>query len=215
MAGVVACIVAYQEGDTLPGCLQSIAGKVARMVVVDGARALYPHEVPWSTDPTREIARAFGAEVVGCPANEEGQPRPWADEMEQRNAYLARLQQGEWCLLLDADERLEGWPPEPEEGLHYLLQGNALDGQPVWWLRLWPFVPGMAYRGAHPALWHPGGHLVHQRHLPPEAMSRVPPERCRIVHLHNVRHESRQRVDEQYERIRGARERPYRRLYGV
>lgn len=81
------CIIARNEEDNLPHCLESVAGVAAQIVVVDTG----------STDRTIDIARSAGAEVH-CVEWQE-------DFAAARNAALECARQP-WILVLDADERL-------------------------------------------------------------------------------------------------------------
>lgn len=81
------CMIVRDEEASLARCLRSVQGVVDEMCVVDTG----------STDRSREIARALGARVTD---------RPWDDHFaEARNASL-ELAQGDWVLVLDADEEL-------------------------------------------------------------------------------------------------------------
>ena len=109
-------VIAFNEGDMLAGCLESIEGQVDRIVVVDGAYAHFPHESPESTDDTRAIAEAYGAEWIPCP---DGQA--WPTQVDKRTAYLVG-EEGDWYLHIDADERLQGVLPLPRPGEHYAFR---------------------------------------------------------------------------------------------
>ncbi|MEQ1564116.1 MAG: sulfotransferase [Myxococcota bacterium] len=84
---ITLCMIVRDEAAFLPGCLESVAGLVRQIVVVDTG----------STDGTPELARGLGAEVVSSPWND--------DFAAARNAALPHVR-GEWILVLDADERL-------------------------------------------------------------------------------------------------------------
>jgi glycosyltransferase involved in cell wall biosynthesis len=83
---ISALIVARNEEQNLPGCLESVRFAHERIVVVDAA----------SDDDTLAIARR-SAEIV--------QVRPFDDFASQRNAGLAAAS-GDWILSVDADERV-------------------------------------------------------------------------------------------------------------
>src|SRR5919109_55052 len=78
-------VLAHNEADNLPRCLESVAG-FGDIVVVDSG----------STDGTQEIAQRAGARVYEHPFQAFGQQRNWALE----NCEPKR----EWILFLDADE---------------------------------------------------------------------------------------------------------------
>ena len=82
-------IIAFNEENNLPACLQSVAW-ADEIVLVDNG----------STDRTREIARAHGARVLEVP--------DWPGFGAQKNRAIEACT-GDWILALDADERVE--PP--------------------------------------------------------------------------------------------------------
>ncbi|OKP93775.1 glycosyltransferase [Paenibacillus sp. P32E] len=82
------CMIVKNEADNLAQCLASVRGVADEIVVVDTG----------STDSTVQIARSFGAKVVAF---------PWSgDFAAARNAGLNQAQ-GQWILVLDADEELD------------------------------------------------------------------------------------------------------------
>jgi hypothetical protein len=102
MNEITACVIAYNEELLLPGCLESLKGKVDRIVVVDGRIAGFPGDHGASTDRTVEIAQAAGAEVI------ESREPCWPDEVTKRNAYLREIGWQQYWLRIDADEELHG-----------------------------------------------------------------------------------------------------------
>ncbi|MDP6934506.1 MAG: glycosyltransferase family 2 protein, partial [Myxococcota bacterium] len=87
MPRITLCMIVRDEEAMLPACLESVAGVVDEMVIVDTG----------SEDGTVAIAKAAGAKVVHF---------PWCDDFAAaRNAALPDAT-GEWILVLDADERL-------------------------------------------------------------------------------------------------------------
>lgn len=81
------CMIVRDEEATLPGCLHSVRDVVDEMVIVDTG----------SHDRTPEIAQSLGAIVHSF---------PWIDDFSAaRNASL-QYAQGDWILVLDADEVL-------------------------------------------------------------------------------------------------------------
>ena len=85
---LTACLIVRDEQDALPRCLDSLAGVVSQIVVVDTG----------SIDRTRDIAREHGAVLATHPWNE--------DFAAARNASLDLAQQP-WILVIDADEELD------------------------------------------------------------------------------------------------------------
>ncbi|HVS18017.1 MAG TPA: glycosyltransferase family 2 protein, partial [Planctomycetota bacterium] len=145
------CMIVRNEEAMLPGCLDSVRGIVDRIVVVDTG----------STDRTRKIAQAAGAEVLDF---------AWCDDFAAaRNAGLERVESG-YVLVLDADERLapgarkalEHALRKPEFDLGFLIlhdaarldapagevvSGRARLGEPILVPRLLRRTPDLAFRG--------------------------------------------------------------------
>jgi glycosyltransferase involved in cell wall biosynthesis len=80
-----ACIIARDEAERLPGCLESVAF-CDEIVVVDSS----------SEDKTAQLAEAAGARVIH---------QPWLGFAAQRNVALEHAK-GRWVLEIDADERV-------------------------------------------------------------------------------------------------------------
>jgi tetratricopeptide (TPR) repeat protein len=81
------CMIVKNEAANLPRCLGSVKDVIDQIVVLDTG----------STDRTPEIAQSFGAEVHHLPWNN--------DFAAARNESL-KFAQGDWILVLDADEVL-------------------------------------------------------------------------------------------------------------
>ncbi|MEB3292596.1 MAG: glycosyltransferase [Synechococcales bacterium] len=80
-------MIVKNEATYLPACLQSVQGLVDEIVIVDTG----------STDETMAIAQSYGAQVFSF---------AWCDDFAAaRNDALRRVQ-GDWVLVLDADEVL-------------------------------------------------------------------------------------------------------------
>lgn len=94
---LTACVIARDEEQRLPACLQSLSF-CDEVVVVDGG----------SSDRTREVALAAGARVV---------ENPWPGFAAQRNVALDHAH-GDWVLEIDADERVS---PRLAVEIHGLL----------------------------------------------------------------------------------------------
>jgi glycosyltransferase involved in cell wall biosynthesis len=87
-APVTAIVLTLNEEENLGACLDSVAGWVTDLFVVDSG----------STDRTVEIARGYGARVVTHPFETHAGQWKWA---------LASLPVStEWILALDADQRV-------------------------------------------------------------------------------------------------------------
>lgn len=116
-------VLTQNEEEWLPGCLNSVRGLAAEMIVIDDQ----------STDKTIEIAKKYGAKVF------VQQKKSFAIQRE----FGLKQVQGDWVLYLDADERLTkalakeikgivGTMPSHEEKLpvaYYLRRQNIFLGR--------------------------------------------------------------------------------------
>lgn len=105
-AKISLCMIVKDEAQNLKRCLESVAGAVDEIIVVDTG----------STDDTCKIAREMGAQVDFFPWNE--------NFSDARNASLERAT-GEWILFLDADETLA---EESKAALHRLAVDSNVEG---------------------------------------------------------------------------------------
>ena len=132
--GLTACYTCMNSMRTMPRSLESIAGLVDRILIVDSG----------STDGTIEYCREHGAEVVH---------RDWTNYPEQKTLALERCADASWVLNLDSDEYLDealaadirsvlADPADTIDGFELnritLLHGRLLRRtfQPEWRLRL-------------------------------------------------------------------------------
>jgi glycosyltransferase involved in cell wall biosynthesis len=81
------CMIVKNEADKLPRCLSSVQGIANEIIVVDTG----------STDQTVKIAQSFGAQVYHY---------SWNNNFSAARNESLRYAQGEWVLVLDADEVL-------------------------------------------------------------------------------------------------------------
>jgi glycosyltransferase involved in cell wall biosynthesis len=81
-------MIVKNEEANLPACLESGAGLVAEIIVIDTG----------SSDRTREVAASLGARVVNF---------PWQDSFSDARNESIRHATGEWVLWLDADDRID------------------------------------------------------------------------------------------------------------
>ncbi|MDI6871273.1 MAG: glycosyltransferase [Bacillota bacterium] len=109
------CVIARDEEDVLASCLASARHLVQEIIVVDTG----------STDRTKEVAAQAGAKVLDF---------PWTgDFAAARNRSLDEAQ-GEWILVLDADELLR---PVTREDFARLLVVPGIEG---WFLTVKSFL---------------------------------------------------------------------------
>ncbi|NLV94765.1 MAG: glycosyltransferase family 2 protein, partial [Candidatus Riflebacteria bacterium] len=109
-------IITKNEGDKIKKCIESAAGIVSEIIVVDSD----------STDNTVETAKSLGAKVY---------QREFTGFAEQKNFALSKCT-GKWALSLDADESLtkelaeeiSAISDEAEANGYYLLRINYFLG---------------------------------------------------------------------------------------
>ncbi len=81
------CMIVRNEAENLAACLDSVAGFVDELVILDTG----------STDRTVEIALGYGAKVSNF---------VWCDDFSMARNVALKEVTGDWVLVLDADERL-------------------------------------------------------------------------------------------------------------
>lgn len=81
------CMIVKNEEKHLVKCLKSVRGLADEIIIVDTG----------STDRTKDIARIFGAKVFEF---------PWTGDFSAARNHSLQQAQGEWILILDADEAL-------------------------------------------------------------------------------------------------------------
>ncbi len=81
-------MIVKNEAHNLTDCLESVQGLVNEIIVVDTG----------SSDDTREIALRNGAKVFDF---------PWCDSFAAARNEAVRRATGDWCLWLDADDRID------------------------------------------------------------------------------------------------------------
>ncbi len=97
------CAIALNEEVALPQCLSSVAGVVDEIVLLDTG----------SSDRTPEIARSFGARVYNY---------KWCNDFSAARNEALKYVQGDWVLVLDADEVLR---PEIVPSLKQVIKNET------------------------------------------------------------------------------------------
>jgi len=175
---IIACISAYNDAEFLEGAIASTYPVADKVVVVDGAYKGFPliNDKPWSTDRTRHIAVEMGAEVIPTTG-------VWEDQTEKRNQYFIGGC-GDWYLILDSDERIEG---DIVLGIEYGYR-IRVEGTPF--LRLLRHRSGLRYEGTHATLIDDFGYI--DPNIPPVQ------KECWIEHLKDQRSEDRKARKQAY-----------------
>ena len=100
---ITLALIARDEEAHIERCLKSASGLDAEMIVVDTG----------STDKTKDIAIACGAQVLDF---------PWIDDFSAARNKALEIARGRWILVLDADEYL---PPASVEAIRALTSDDA------------------------------------------------------------------------------------------
>lgn len=141
----------YNDYSTLPLAIHSVRDVADSIIVADGAYALYydhykkqiPESKPWSTDGSIEMIKALPnlpLKIIECPNHE-----PWENQCVKRSALLDAVPQGDWFIVLDADEMLYG---DVAWGLNHIMSSGCLAGSmPL-------YNPGLDVSAMTPN-WHP------------------------------------------------------------
>lgn len=124
---LTAAVIARDEEDTLPDCLQSLTFADELLVLVDAA----------TRDRTREVAASHGARV---------EERPFDNFAAQRSAAL-NLATGDWVLFVDADERVT-----PELAREVLARVAEPGATQAFWIPRHNYLMGRLVRHAG---WYP------------------------------------------------------------
>lgn len=153
MAELIAGIIAYNEEELLPRCLESIKGKVDRIILVEGRIDAFPGDAVRSSDKTLQIANDYGCEIV---TNQI----PWANEAFMRSQYLLG-NPDDWYITIDADEKCMTPLPSIADfpaGVDALAIKVVMIGAPVsvWRPRFFRHKGIMEYRQIHDALFSDG-----------------------------------------------------------
>ena len=196
---IIACINAYQDEGFIGDAIRSVAGKVDRIIVVDGAYEGFPlyRGEPYSTDRTVELAESLGCEVIET-------RRTWKDQVEKRNAYLLG-EDGDWYLPIDSDERLHGELfPGPDEAYRIPCQ---LRKHRIPMMRIFRHQPGIKYAGAHNVI------SVNGRIIRPEELDILP--NCWIEHLAEFRDRDRKERKNEYYGKQYEAEKEFRKQNGL
>lgn len=136
------CIIAKNEEENLPGCIESVKDVADEIVVVDTG----------STDGTIDRAASLGARVFHF---------TWCDDFSAARNETIRHARGDYILWLDADDRVhaddlpklkllkENLPARKGDGFLFLLHNgkNGVDDDICYQLRLFPNLPGVAFQG--------------------------------------------------------------------
>ncbi len=103
------CMIAKNEEENLPRCLKNLQPIANEIILVDTG----------STDRTKEIAHAFGAQVFDF---------PWNDDFSAARNFSLSKANGQWILVHDADEIIS---PKDYEKLRAIVHKKFQNQLPI------------------------------------------------------------------------------------
>lgn len=205
MPKLIACIIAYNEQELLPQCLESIVGKVDEIIVVEGRIATFPGKQVRSSDQTIKIAESYGATIITS-------LEAWPDEPTMRSQYLIGSE-GDWYIHIDADEKcmtpLPGVDDFPDGIDAYAINIRMIKAPTqIYRPRFFRHCGHMEYRAIHDALFSDDA-LISRPQDVPQLRS------VWFAHYQMVRSEKRRKQKTQYYR-RGYKHEPeYRQKWSM
>ena len=146
---LIGCIITYNDWPLIKDCVDSITGKVDKIIIVDGKFKDFPGDDKVSTDGT--IKYLSGLDNVELIITTD------LNEVEKRNVYIGCLDDGDTVLNLDADEVLIGniSKLESDFGIIDLKDGHSKHIQRRA-TRFFKFRTGMRYENVHYTLYYNG-----------------------------------------------------------
>jgi len=196
---IIACYSVWNDIELLKKSVDSLCDQVDFIIVVDGAYTNFPHDIPWSTDKTREFVESLeNATFIG-------NSKPWYHQFEKRNEYLIG-EEGDFYFIIDADEVLEGGLRTPQADVGIFECKRQSDNAVYHRARLIKHVDGIHYSKKHYWLCDGEGNTVA---LLAKAGKKYREERMpgRILHINHERDFQRESAQRQYYQIHGNRER--------
>lgn len=197
---IQACIIFYNDGPELMGdCLRSLAGKVGRVVAIDGPFENFDGSGRVGSDPfTLAVFEQHGIKPVS--AN-----KPWPDEITKRNQYLTLVNAKDFYFMIDADEMLEGsFPKKLKPGQYIIDVHNPDTGLTIPQIRLFSVSPNLEHRQKHSWVWD-GDRIINQPDHNPTAIRL---DGVRIIHRPYLRPADRQELDGAFMRKRNEPDTP-------
>jgi hypothetical protein len=190
---IVCCIITYNDFPLIKDCIESVIGKVDRIICIDGKYIDFPGSEDFSTDGTLEYLKSISKVELMF----------WkGDEISKRNFYLMQVNDGDTVLNLDADEVLIGDLPELKSdwGIINLHDGHDKHIQSRA-SRLFKFKEGIHYQNTHCTLYDKNNVIINklQKVINPEFSFEIV-KSCYIEHRWHLRPDERKYYKQQYYR---------------
>lgn len=161
----------YNDRTFLAATLESLKDHVDSLIIADGAYQLYydrykefvPDALPYSTDGSLAIIENFkGKPTTNVLTPTQGKEACWVNQAEKRTTLINAVPNGDWFLIIDADEMMCG---DFQEGMEKVYDSGCIVANmplynpgthmervtPRWHPRIFKKSQGMHYMGTH---WH-------------------------------------------------------------
>jgi glycosyltransferase involved in cell wall biosynthesis len=167
-------------------CLSALKGRVDKILLIDGAYKDFSHVNPYSGKDTLDVAKEYADILIEV-------TEPWEGEIVKRNEYLKYVPDGDYILMLDADEVLEGeLPKELTKNEYSFIEKHSIYHEQV--IQLFKKRPGMKYDQKHAWLFLDGNIINHMDYNKTSELILT----ATIRHLNHERPEIRQNADAKY-----------------
>lgn len=108
----VALIACYNSEETIRKCLESLRGRVDKILCFDARWEGFPYPSPYSDDLTESLINCL--KDSGLPVKYIQLCTP-IHQVDMRNAMIGHVADGDWILVIDADEHVIRWDDNVKE----------------------------------------------------------------------------------------------------
>ena len=153
---IIGCINCYNDMPLIEDCIESIYDKVDKIICVDGSYDDYPNGSGLSIDGTIGYLESLDKiDLITVKG---------ATEVEKRNLYLTKCNEGDVIINLDSDEVLIGNIPSlnSDFGIIDLYDGHSKHIQKRA-TRFFKFKTGLHYENVHYTFYY-NGQIVNKLH---------------------------------------------------
>ena len=152
---LIATIITYNDWPFIKDCVESITGKVDKIIIVDGKFWDFPGDDDYSGGESLKyllnLSKDDRFEIILAGG---------LTEVEKRNGYLEYLKDGDICLNIDTDEVLIGEILELTADIGIIMIGEMGDTRRHRrTIRFFRFREGLHYWGTHKMILDKDGKL--------------------------------------------------------
>ena len=152
---LIATIINYNDWPLIKECVESITGKVDKIIIIDGKFKDFPGDDDYSRGESLKyllgLSKDDKFEIILAGG---------LTEVEKRNVYLEHLKDGDICLNIDTDEMLIRDIPELTTDMGIIMigeQGDARRHRRT--IRFFRYREGLHYWGTHKMILDKNGKL--------------------------------------------------------